>query len=213
MSFGSTQSPRNNRQYIQNLIQMGHESVLEHVSWTILMTGVSRAFTHQLVRHRVGFAFSQLSQQYHDEKDAEFVMPTGLENIPGAIDVWQHAVDAAKQAYASIMSSLADDNSAIGRDLGRKEALRAVRSAARSVLPNATETKIIVTANARALRHLLKTRGAIPGDIEMRTVMAELFKTLQPEAPSLFFDFEIQTSSGDLPAVVHMPPDELSRVS
>jgi thymidylate synthase (FAD) len=211
MSFGPSQSPRNNGEYIQNLIQMGHESVLEHVSWTILMTGVSRAFTHQLVRHRIGFAFSQLSQQYHDEKDATFVMPPGLENVPGAVEVWEQAIKTAMQAYASIMNSLGD--SPVSRDLSRKEALRAVRSAARSVLPNATETKIIVTANARAIRHLLKTRGAIPGDGEMRCVMTELFNTLQPEAPSLFFDFELQNLADGLPAVVHMPHQELSKVS
>src|SRR5689334_13364185 len=67
LSFGALQSPRSNREYIQNLIDREHESVLEHASWTFLLTGVSRAFTHQLVRHRVGFSFSQLSQQYHDE--------------------------------------------------------------------------------------------------------------------------------------------------
>jgi thymidylate synthase (FAD) len=211
MSFGSTQSPRDNRQYIQHLIEMGHESVLEHVSWTILMAGVSRAFTHQLVRHRIGFAFSQLSQQYHDEKEATFVMPTGLENVPGAVEVWEQAIRTAMQAYSSIMNSL--ENESANQDLSKREALRAVRSAARSVLPNATETKIIVTANARAIRHLLKTRGAIPGDIEMRRVMAELFRTLQPEAPSLFFDFEIQKLADDLPAVVHIPREEFSRVS
>src|SRR5437879_5398802 len=84
MSFGASQSPRDNFEYIQNLIRMGHDSVLEHVSWTVLVTGVSRAFTHQLVRHRVGFAFSQLSQQYHDEHYAGFVMPPILKDVPEA---------------------------------------------------------------------------------------------------------------------------------
>lgn len=213
MSFGPSQSPRSNRQYIRNLIEMGHESVLEHVSWTILMTGVSRAFTHQLVRHRVGFAFSQLSQQYHDEKDAAFVMPVGLETVPGAIEVWQQAIDAAKQAYSTIMKCLQESDSGISRDLGRKETLRAIRSAARSVLPNATETKIIATANARAVRHLLKTRGSVPGDIEMRRVATALLETLKPEAPSLFFDFEVQMLSDNLPAVVQLSKEELSRAS
>src|SRR2546429_580260 len=84
LSFGNRQSPRNNAEYIENLIQMGHESVLEHVTWTFLIDGVSRAFTHQLVRHRVGLAFSQLSQQYHDESDASFVMPGNLSTSPEA---------------------------------------------------------------------------------------------------------------------------------
>ncbi len=75
MSFGSRQFRKCNKDYIDNLIKQGHESVLEHVSWSFILTGVSRAFTHQLVRHRVGFSFSQLSQQYHDENDATFVCP------------------------------------------------------------------------------------------------------------------------------------------
>ena len=76
MSFGEqNQSPRNTNEYIMNLIVQGHESVLEHLNWTFLITGVSRAFTHQLVRHRAGFSYSQLSQQYHDESEAEFVVP------------------------------------------------------------------------------------------------------------------------------------------
>ena len=82
MSFGPDQSPRSNEDYIRNLIKMGHESVLEHASWTVLIADVSRAFTHQLVRHRPGFSFSQLSQQYHDERDAKFIEPTCLTSNP-----------------------------------------------------------------------------------------------------------------------------------
>jgi len=192
---------------------MGHESVLEHVAWTFLITGVSRAFTHQLVRHRVGFAFSQLSQQYHDERDAAFVVPSGLEAVPDAMHAWNKAIEGARRAYAEIVNALRQSESTIRGDLNRKEFQRAIRSAARSVLPQATETKIIVTGNARAIRHLLKTRGSIPGDIEMREVCAALFKILQPEAPSLFFDFELQTFSDESPAVVQMPEEKLSLVS
>ena len=83
----------------------------------------------------------------------------------------------------------------------KKEIRRAVRSAARSVLPNATETKILVTVNARALRHFFKVRGSIPGDEEMRTVAAELLKLLQLEAPSIFLDFHIETLPDGSPIV------------
>ena len=79
LSFGKDkQSPRDNRKYIENLIKQGHESVLEHVNWTFVLTGISRAFSHQLVRHRVGFAYSQLSQQYHDDSGASFVVPPSI---------------------------------------------------------------------------------------------------------------------------------------
>jgi thymidylate synthase (FAD) len=203
MSFGPNQSPRSNAEYIQNLIALGHESVLEHVSWTFLLTGVSRAFTHQLVRHRVGFAFSQLSQQYHDEQDAEFVEPAELRDFPEAHAAWQSAMTAARQAYRTISETLRRMERDPQWQGSKKEARRAIRSAARSVLPNATETKIMVTANARALRHFLHVRGSIPGDQEMRQVAAGLLAYLSIEAPALFADFSVELLEDGSPIVVH----------
>jgi len=199
MSFGKKQSPRTNAEFIHNLVQMGHESVLEHVSWTFLLTNISRAFTHQLVRHRVGFAFSQLSQQYHDESEASFVMPSYLTNMPEAQREWEKAVRSAKKAYELITASL--HRNGVGEDLDTKEANRAIRSAARSILPNATETTIVITVNARALRHFLKVRGSVVGDMEMRQVATELLKAVKKEAPALFFDFDINKLSDGLPIV------------
>ncbi len=202
MSFGVHQSPRTNAEYIRHLIRMGHESVLEHVSWTFLVTGVSRAFTHQLVRHRVGFAFSQLSQQYHDETEAEFVEPWPLGSHPDARAAWEQAVSSAKGAYREILQILRGLEGKIGKNPAQhKEVQRAIRSAARSVLPNATETKIVVTANARALRHFFAIRGSIPGDVEMRKVGTELLRLVQAEAPSLFFDFRVERLPDGSPIV------------
>jgi thymidylate synthase (FAD) len=78
-----------------------------------------------------------------------------------------------------------------------------LRSAARSVLPNASETVIVATINARALRHFLKVRGGIVGDAEMRSVSAALLETLRPEGPALFFDFQVEYPEDGLPLVVH----------
>jgi thymidylate synthase (FAD) len=193
MSFGNNQSPRSNKEYIRNLIRQGHESVLEHVSWTFILTGVSRAFTHQLVRHRVGFSFSQLSQQYHEETSAAFVEPAHLQRSRRALQAWRKAVAVSQESYRVILTSLSElDEDTSGPALSKKEFKRAIRSAARSVLPNATETKIVVTANARALRHFFKIRGSIPGDVEMREVAAELFGRVRKEAPQLFHDFTLQ---------------------
>jgi thymidylate synthase (FAD) len=208
LSFGAHQSPRSNAEYIAHLVQMGHENVLEHVSWGFVLTGVSRAFTHQLVRHRVGFAFSQLSQQYHDERDATFVQPTDLAKVPTARATWQNAVDMARQAYHEILESLAKLETQSAPDK-RKEIRRAIRSAARSVLPNATETKIFVTANARAFRHFFRVRGALLGDEEMRRVSAALLKPLKVEAPALFADYEIDALSDGSPTVLHRSPSAL----
>jgi thymidylate synthase (FAD) len=202
MSFGPRQSPKTNEDYIRHLISMGHESVLEHVNWTFIIAGVSRAFTHQLVRHRVGFAFSQLSQQYHDESEAQFVEPLYLDQFPAAQAAWHRSVEAARETYRQIRDAVADEEVRLGLGGQKRESLRAIRSMARSVLPNATETKIVVTANARAVRHFLRVRGAIPGDAEMRLVAAELLKILSDEAPALFFDFRIEQLPDGSPLVV-----------
>src|SRR5438094_5640932 len=136
MSFGKKQSPRSNREYIRHLVCMGHESVLEHASWTFLVTGVSRGFTHQLVRHRVGFSFSQLSQQYHDETEAQFVEPLAIALSDKARKVWKRAINDSKKAYDEILKSLAEVKQSVAPVDDKRELMRALRSAARSVLPN-----------------------------------------------------------------------------
>jgi len=198
MSFGDRQSPRTNSQYLQNLIKSGHESVLEHVSWTFLIEGVSRAFTHQLVRHRPGWAFSQLSQQYHDEAGAIFVQPEELHGQPEAQEEWRRAVENARAAYMKLADLLNRSASKRG-----KEQVRAMRSAARSVLPNATESKVVATANARALRHFLTVRGSIEGDSEMRRVCSEILRLVVIEAPRLFADFSVEVLPDGSPIVIH----------
>lgn len=200
MSFGTLQSQRTTAEYIRNLVAMGHESVLEHATWTFIAVGVSRAFSHQLVRHRVGFAFSQVSQQYHDEKDAKFVLPQELRSHPLATEKWLQAVRQAKLAYKDILNAVGSDPD-LEKTAGAKERRRAIRSAARSVLPNATETKIVVTANARAIRHFLRVRGDIVGDLEMRRVSALLLKLMRAEAPSMFEDFELTQLEDGTPIV------------
>lgn len=203
MSFGKNQSPKTNREYIQHLIEMGHESVLEHVNWTFLLAGISRAFTHQFVRHRVGFSFSQLSQQYHDETEAEFVEPSLIRKSAKSHAAWQRATRSVKQSYKELLASLTKIPLSDISNLEIKEVRRAIHSAARSVLPNATETKIVVTANARAWRHFFSVRGSIPGDEEMRLVASEVLRHLQAEAPAIFFDFRIGKLPDGSPIVIH----------
>jgi thymidylate synthase (FAD) len=202
MSFGDKQSPKTNAEYVRHLVAMEHESVLEHVDWGFVLTGVSRAFSHQLVRHRPGFAFSQLSQQYHEETGAQFVEPQ-LKLPSQAQAAWDRAIHTAKEAYREILESLtALEGQADNDNLRKRELRRAIRSTARSVLPNATETKIFVTANARALRHFFRVRGSIPGDFEMRQVGAAMLRCVKEAAPSLFADFEIETAKDGYPIVV-----------
>ena len=201
LSYGEAQAPRTNAEYIANLIGMGHESVLEHVNWGFVLTGISRAFSHQLVRHRVGWAFSQLSQQYHDELDAQFAEPSALSRSPAARIAWNEAVEASRDAYRKILRILNESASSLSSK-EEKEIRRGIFTAARSVLPNATETKIFATVNARALRHFFSLRGAIEGDEEMRRVSALLLAIVREDAPALFSDFAIESLQDGSPRVV-----------
>jgi thymidylate synthase (FAD) len=201
LSFGRHQSPRSNAEYIANLIRRGHDSVLEHASWTLVLAGVSRAFTHQLVRHRVGFSFSQLSQQYHDEREATVIRPAEIDGNERAAAAWDAAIAASRAAYSTIARELGLDEPASLAP----ETRRALRSAARSVLPNAVESMVVMTANARAIRHFLRLRGGIKGDPEMRLVAAALLGVLRPEAPALFADFVVSEPGDHLPLVSHKP--------
>jgi len=191
MSFGSRQSPRTNAEYIRNLIESGHGSVLEHASWTFLASGVSRGFTHQLVRHRVGFSYSQLSQQYYDESDADFVAPPSLRKGTVLYIKWVDAMQSSLGLYRELIASA--KKLSINKSFSNKEKLRELRTTARSILPNAIETKIVFTVNARAIRNFLDARGAIEGDWEMREVSSQIFDIVKEDAPSVFQDFEVVT--------------------
>lgn len=202
LSFGSNQSPRSTGAYIRNLVIQGHESVLEHISWSFILTGVSRGFSHQLVRHRAGFSFSQLSQQYHDESAAGVIVPEAVQSSPGALEIWNRVTSEARAGYVALLDALLD---ATTPELSERERLRLVRSAARGVLPAATSTTIFLTANARALRHFLRVRGGIPGDEEMRHISGMLLEAVSVDAPDVFGDFEVVTLNDGSPSVRHTP--------
>jgi thymidylate synthase (FAD) len=182
--------------YLQHIKESGHGSVLEHAVWSFLITGVSRSLTHELVRHRAGFAFSQLSQRYVDESDAEFVEPDIVKDDPELHAVWSEAMQKAREAYVRLSELLEKklqyrsfSQRWLPRDATLTEKRKVARQAARSVLPNATETKIVVTANARAWRHFLEQRGSRYADYEMRKLANRIFDILLREAPYLFGDY------------------------
>ncbi|MCY2938288.1 MAG: FAD-dependent thymidylate synthase [Planctomycetota bacterium] len=187
MSFAKPR-PGGNQAYIQHILEVGHGSVLEHAVWNFLITGVSRSFTHELVRHRAGMGYSQLSQRYVDESVAEYVEPDCIADHPEAHAVWVETVRVAHEGYEKLVDLLAEKFAdEPDRTLRRKKA----RQAARSVLPNATETKIFVTANARSLRHFLEMRGSRHAEEEIRKVAVAMLHILQREAPNLFGDYAL----------------------
>ncbi len=197
MSFGKGR--KTNEEYLANIINVQHGSVLEHATWNFIITGVSRSFTHELVRHRAGFAYSQLSQRYVDERTCEFVEPACIAADAEPHAIWEQAVRQAHEAYGRLVEGLSrkfqDEPSGT---LRRKLA----RQAARSVLPNATETKIFVSGNARAWRHFIELRANEHAEVEIRAVAVQILRLLQREAPHIFGDYTI-VKLGDGSEVAH----------
>ncbi|MFI5273542.1 MAG: FAD-dependent thymidylate synthase [Ktedonobacterales bacterium] len=191
MSFGGRQFRKTNKDYVGNLINQGHGSVLEHAVWDLLLTGVSRSLTHELVRHRAGVGISQLSQRYVDESSADFIEPRVIADDPELHAQWLRAVEASHEAYKVLVAGLAERVQRQHPDLPRTQRLKMAKEAARSVLPNATETKLLFSANARALRWIITLRGGEGAEPEIRRLAVKLCRLMQQEAPNLFDDFEI----------------------
>ena len=188
LSYGKGR--KDNREYLMNMLESKHGSVLEHAVWNFIIAGVSRAFTHELVRHRAGFGYSQLSQRYVDESTADFVEPDAIAEDEALNTLWLRAVEASHKAYVELVEGLTEKYKDVPDRTHRR---KLARQAARSVLPNATETMIFVTANARALRHFIEMRGSEWADVEIRNVALKLLEIMQREAPSLFGDYDVVT--------------------
>ncbi len=176
-----------NAAYLRHIIDVGHFSVLEHASVSFYITGLSRSCTHELIRHR-HFSYSQLSQRYVPENDAQVVVPPGMEDDAELLEIFTAAADASRTTYTELLARLeakfADQPNAV---LRRKQA----RQAARAVLPNATETRIVVTGNYRAWRHFIAMRASEHADVEIRRLAIECLRQLVDVAPAVFSDFEI----------------------
>jgi thymidylate synthase (FAD) len=179
---------RNTREYLENIKKQGHGSVLEHANYSILLEGVSRSLTHELVRHRAGFAYSQLSQRYVDESDAHFVVPPAIIGDEALEGAWRAQIESALASYIALVEQLMERYSWVADRVHRR---KMAREAARGVLPNSTETKIVVTANARAWRTMLELRSSEGAELEIRRCAVALIRLLQQEAPGFFADFEI----------------------
>ncbi|MBE3577527.1 MAG: FAD-dependent thymidylate synthase [Limnochordales bacterium] len=189
MCYQSWDNPsgRTNREYIQNLLKQGHLSVLEHAQASFAISGISRSCSHELVRHR-HFSFSQLSQRYVAEDEANFVEPSVIASDPRTHAIFVEAVEAARQAYIRLNELLEEKFSHIP---SRVERRKLARQAARAVLPNATETKLVMTGNLRAWRHFLRLRASRHAEAEIRKVALLIYQKLLELAPAVFSDFQV----------------------
>jgi thymidylate synthase (FAD) len=196
MSQGNP-AQRTTAEYLENIKKQGHGSVLEHTVYVLLIEGISRSCSHELVRHRAGFGYSQLSQRYVDESHAAFVVPPAILGDPALEATWERSMAASQQAYVDAVAALMERYAWIGDKIHRR---KMAREAARSVLPNATEVKIVVSGNARAWRTMLELRTGEGAELEIRRMAIACLRVLAREAPALFADFEIYVADDKLEA-------------
>lgn len=220
MSFGKPR-PGGSKAYMDNILSSGHGSVLEHANWCFIVEGVSRSLSHELVRHRAGFGYSQLSQRYVDGSNVAFVVPPELRKEVEEARVlcvsnnatafamqmdangqsasiglrWLGCREADLQEYAELTEYLFSRNPPGGDKTAER---KAARGAARSCLPNATETKMFVTGNVRALRHFVEMRASKYADAEIRKLAIAVLKLMQVEAPLLFADYTINDGTQEV---------------
>lgn len=176
-----------NEGYLRHILEVGHLSVLEHGTVTFYLTGVSRSLTHELVRHR-HFSYSQLSQRYVPESDAAFVEPDVIAADPELHALFEQAVDTSLAGYTALLEGLEKKFAHVDNATSRR---KQARQAARSVLPNATETRLVVTGNYRAMRHFVAMRASEHADVEIRELAIAMLRELQRVAPHAFADFAI----------------------
>lgn len=174
MSFAKGR--KSNQEYIANILDKGHESVLEHAVVSFGIEGISRSCSHEFIRHR-HLSFSQLSQRY--VKDIAFVVPIGMVFGTTGYGIFKGSCETARMEYNHLLE--------VYEDLDAKTA----NALARSVLPNATETKMLVTGNLRAWRHFVKLRGTEHAEAEIRRLACGILDELKQLAPNVFQDLEV----------------------
>jgi len=174
------QDPDGAGKFVAMLKQVGHLSPIEHASFTFLVEGVSRAMTHQLVRHRLA-SYSQRSQRYVRHAEFDYIVPPRLAGK--TVDADGQAVDAVEY-FRRTMELIADRYRKLNEALGASG--QASNEDARYVLPNACETKIFITMNARELLHFFEERLCLRAQWEIRGVAEQMLAQAKKAAPSIF---------------------------
>lgn len=195
MSFGPKRTWNSDgRKYFDNILSSGHGSVMEHAYYGFLLYGISRSNTHELVRHRVGVGFSQVSQRYVNGNTLRFVERPEDAEDPELHTMFEDRIDAAALAYERKAQILLDrqgqDFAGILEAETRTEARKKVNQSARSLLPNETEAPIVMTANARTWRHIIEMRANQHAEVEIRELAFRIYLILSVIEPLLFGDYK-----------------------
>ena len=184
--------------YFERLTSAGHGSVLEHASFSFLLYGISRSVTHELVRHRAGAGFSQISQRYVSGSVLRFVERPEYQEDEDLHRLFEKRADRAAAGYEEMARLLLErqevGDSRLSAD-HKTDARKKVQQTARSLLPNETEAPMVFTGNVRALRHIIEMRADAHAESEIRNLALRLFLCLRTMDPILFGDYEL----GELP--------------
>ncbi len=190
--------------FLNMLINIGHESPLEHVSFTFAVEGISRACSHQLVRHRIA-SYSQQSQRYVKLDQFEYIIPPEIEAVKEAKEVFIQAMEEDQKSYDKLVDILFDKhyNNMIKDGKNEKEAKRQAEKKAiedaRYVFPNACETKVVFTMNTRSLYNFLNHRCCERAQWEIRELSIEMLRQLKQVAPILFNNIGPKCVKGPCP--------------
>lgn len=177
--------------FLEVLVNLGHESPIEHVTFTFGVEGVSRTLTHQLVRHRIG-SYSQQSQRYVKLDQFEYVIPPSIEKVIEAKKLFIHSMEKDQESYNRITEILFEKhlNEYLNQGMKEREAKQKAEKEAiedaRYVFPNACETKIVFTMNARSLLNFFRLRSCNRAQWEIRMLAIEMLKKVKEVYPTLF---------------------------
>lgn len=184
-------SDEQSTKFLDMLMSFGHASPIEHVNFTFGIEGISRACTHQLVRHRIA-SYSQQSQRYVKLSQFEYIVPPAIENNKVAKAIFEKAMAEDQEHYNALVESLVPSHKEtfLQEGLSEKKATQMAEKKAiedaRFVFPNACETKIVVTMNARTLLHFFEHRCCERAQWEIREMATQMVNLVQEVAPTLF---------------------------
>lgn len=207
MSFGPQRTLNQDAsKYLSNIKKSGHGSVLEHPNYSFLCYGIDRAVTHEVVRHRAGFGFSQVSQRYVAGKVLRFVESQEYVGDSLLHSTFERWIDEAAEEYerrTDRLLKLQDCAEDILLGDTKTDRRKKVQQAARRCLPNETEAPIVITANARGWRHFIEMRASEHADIAIRSLAYKIYTCLRDVSPVIFEDYQNIRCEDGLPAVVN----------
>lgn len=190
----------NANRYFDNIMSSGHGSVLEHANYSFFLYGISRSLTHEMIRHRAGFGYSQLSQRYVSGRVLRFVERPEFQDHGEMHQKFLERIDWAYAEYHRLADKLLHEQEAGSSILSaevKTDLRKKVNQAARALLPNETETIMVVTGNVRAWRHFIEMRASNHSEVEIRALAVRIFLCLRVAEPLLFGDYKIEELADD----------------